>query len=210
MLLKNMENFSAYKKNYLEKGTAYIKFEENIFTEEEILELQRICFAVPKEHVEIGDAGESNYLKVGRFMTDTENPMVVNEGFSTPLIKILNKNTVKGFISKILDINENDIFYRRIQFNEIFENCFVGLHLDTDSNPDYLAACVIQVGEKFEGGMYRVYQKDKSYFDYKPDYGSLIISDCRYPHEVTRVTKGVRGSLVFFISKFKGKNRRKT
>jgi hypothetical protein len=205
-----MENFSAYKKNYLEKGTAYIKFEENIFTEEEILELQRICFAVPKEHVEIGDAGESNYLKVGRFMTDTENPMVVNEGFSTPLIKILNKNTVKGFISKILDINENDIFYRRIQFNEIFENCFVGLHLDTDSNPDYLAACVIQVGEKFEGGMYRVYQKDKSYFDYKPDYGSLIISDCRYPHEVTRVTKGVRGSLVFFISKFKGKNRRKT
>ena len=205
-----MENFSAYKKNYLEKGTAYIKFEENIFTEEEILELQRICFAVPKEHVEIGDAGESNYLKVGRFMTDTENPMVVNEGFSTLLIKILNKNTVKGFISKILDINENDIFYRRIQFNEIFENCFVGLHLDTDSNPDYLAACVIQVGEKFEGGMYRVYQKDKSYFDYKPDYGSLIISDCRYPHEVTRVTKGVRGSLVFFISKFKGKNRRKT
>ena len=78
MLLKNMENFSAYKKNYLEKGTAYIKFEENIFTEEEILELQRICFAVPKEHVEIGDAGERNYLKVGRLMTDTENPMVVN------------------------------------------------------------------------------------------------------------------------------------
>lgn len=204
-----MENFSAHKKNYLEKGTAYIKFEENIFTEKEILQLQRICFAVPKEHVEIGDAGESNYLKVGRFMTDTENPMVVNEGFSTSLIQILNKNTVKDLISKILDINENDIFYRRIQFNEIFENCFVGLHLDTDSNPDYLAACVIQVGKKFEGGMYRVYQKDKSYFDYKPDYGSLIISDCRYPHEVTRVSKGVRGSLVFFISKFKGKNRRK-
>ena len=26
-----MENLSSYKKNYLEKGTAYIKFEENIF-----------------------------------------------------------------------------------------------------------------------------------------------------------------------------------
>jgi hypothetical protein len=204
-----MENLSAHKKNYLEKGTAYIKFEENIFTEEEVLELQRICFDVPKEHVEIGDAGESNYLKVGRFMTDTDNPKVVNEEFSISLIKILNKDRAKNVISKILDVNENDIFYRRIQFNEIFENCFVGLHLDTDSNPDYLAACVLQVGKKFEGGMYRVYQKDKSYFDYKPNYGSLIISDCRYPHEVTKVTKGLRGSLVFFVSKHKGKNRRK-
>ena len=55
-----MENLSAYKKNYLEKGTAYIEFKENIFTEEEVLELQRICFDVAKEHVEIGDAGESN------------------------------------------------------------------------------------------------------------------------------------------------------
>ena len=142
-------------------------------------------------------------------MTDTDNPKVVNQNFSIPLIKILSKDKVKNMISKILDVNDSDIFYRRIQFNEISENCFVGFHLDTDSNPDYLAACVLQVGKTFEGGMYRVYQKDKSYFDYRPDYGSLIISDCKYPHEVTRVTKGIRGSLVFFVSKHKGKNRRK-
>jgi len=49
----------------------------------------------------------------------------------------------------------------------------------------------------------------KKYIDYKPDYGSLLISDCNYPHEVTRVESGKRGSLVFFISKNNGKNPRK-
>ena len=42
-----MDNVLIYKKNYLEKGTAYIKFEEKLFTEEEVRELQRICFEVP-------------------------------------------------------------------------------------------------------------------------------------------------------------------
>ena len=52
-----------------------------------------------------------------------------------------------------------------------------------------------------KGGKYRVYQKDGSYFDYTSTYGDLIISNCTYPHEVTRVTSGQRKSLVFFISK---------
>ena len=36
----------------------------------------------------------------------------------------------------------------KIQYNKIEENCFIGYHLDTDSNPDYLCACVIQLGKK--------------------------------------------------------------
>ena len=32
---------------------------------------------------------------------------------------------------------------------------FVGLHLDKDSNPDYLVAVVIQLGNKFTGGGYK-------------------------------------------------------
>ena len=46
------------------------------------------------------------------------------------------------------------------------------LHLDTDSNPDYIAACVIQLGDNFEGGIYRVYQKDKSYKDFQYIFNS--------------------------------------
>ena len=96
-----------------------------------------------------------------------------------------------------------------IQYNKIEENCFIGHHLDTDSNPDYLCACVIQLGKKYSGGYYRVYQKNKSFIDYKSDYQSLIISDCNFPHEVTKVLKGSRQSLVFFFSNHSKKNRRR-
>ena len=103
---------------------------------------------------------------------------------------------------------KKELFLRRIQFNQIEKDCFVGYHLDVDSNPDYIAACVIQLGSNFKGGKYRVYQKNKKFFDYAPSSGSLIVSDCNYPHEVTKVKKGKRGSLVFFVSYKKGLNKR--
>ena len=69
---------------------------------------------------------------------------------------------------------------------------FVGYHLDIDSNPDYIFACVIQLGSNFKGGIYRVYNNNnkKKFYDYPPTEGSLILSDCNYPHEVTKVKSG--------------------
>ena len=68
---------------------------------------------------------------------------------------------------------------------------------------------MIQLGNNFKGGIYRVYQKDKSFNDFHPSKGSLIISNCNYPHEVTKVTMGERKSfLVFFISNHFDKNKR--
>ena len=142
-------------------------------------------------------------------MTDIEKPEKVNNNFSEKVIKILSSKKVINFIKKICNCND-EIFIRRVQYNEITENCFVGYHLDKDSNPDYLAAIVLQLGVNFNGGLYRVYNKfnKKNYIDYKPNYGSLLISDCEYPHEVTKVESGKRGSLVFFVSKNNGKNPR--
>ena len=50
--------------------------------------------------------------------------------------------------------------------------------------------------------------KFKKFYDYAPSKGSLIISNCLYPHEVTKVKSGKRGSLVFFVSYKKGLNKR--
>ena len=100
-----------------------------------------------------------------------------------------------NFIKKILGVEE-EIFLRRIQFNQIDSNCFVGHHLDKDSNPDYIAAIVIQIGKLYKGGIYRVYQKDGSFFDYTSSYGDLIISDCNY-REVTKVTEGEENHCIF-------------
>ena len=196
---------------YEKFGTVMINGNSNInpMSSKNFLDLAKYCEKVEKEFIKIGDAGEKNHLLVGRFMTDIKGPKIVKNQFSQKVINILSQKKLMNFYKKILKIDQKEkIYLRRIQTNEISKGCFVGYHLDTDSNPDYLAAIVIQIGKKFSGGKYRVYQSKKKYIDYVPNHKSMIISDCNYPHEVTRVTNGSRKSLVYFISKHNKKNRR--
>ena len=210
MINSDNHNIKEFINDYNHKGTIQISRENGLypFDNEDLEKLSDYCKNVEKEYIQIGDAGEKNNLMVGRFMTDVDKPQVVENPYSKKVIDILNKKKVKNFIKDILNL-QDDFYLRRIQFNQIDKDCFVGYHLDTDSNPDYIAAGVIQMGSKFEGGLYRVYQKDESFFDYKSGYGDLIISNCKYPHEVTKVTEGERKSLVFFVSNHGSKNRRK-
>lgn len=204
------ENYSSLVKNYEKKGTIMVPFSssQNPLSDIDFSKLKNYCSNVEKEFIEIGDAGEKNHLLVGRFITDVKKPKIVKNKYSKKVISILKKKKLVNFIKKILKTKKN-IHLRRVQFNEIGKNCFVGYHLDIDSNPDYIAACVIQLGSKFKGGIYRVYQKkSKKFYDYAPSKGSLIISNCLYPHEVTKVKSGKRGSLVFFVSYKKGLNKR--
>jgi len=196
--------------NYFNNGTAYVKINDSPLSEKDLDNLNNFCNDVEKEFIKIGDAGETNYLHVGRFMTDVEKPEKVNNQYAEIVVEILSSKKMLGLIKEVCNIKD-DVYIRRIQYNEIGKDCFVGYHLDKDSNPDYIAAIVLQLGTNFNGGLYRVFNKfnKKKYIDYKPDYGSLLISDCNYPHEVTRVESGKRGSLVFFISKNNGKNPRK-
>lgn len=203
-------NLIKLKKDYIKKGTIMIPFEKNIdlLTNDDFNKLKEYCNNINKEFITIGDAGEKNYLLVGRFMTDKKKPLIVRNKFSRKLISILEKKEMIDFIKKILGVKRK-LYLRRIQYNQIKKNCFVGYHLDTDSNPDYIVACVIQLEAKFTGGIYRVYKKNsKKYYDYPPTKGSLIISNCNYPHEVTKVKSGKRGSLVFFLSFDNGLNKR--
>ena len=73
-----------------------------------------------------------------------------------------------------------------------------------------MAAGVIQFGDSYEGGLYRVYKPNskKEYIDYKTKKNSLILSNCLFPHEVTEVKSGSRETLVFFVSNHKNKNNR--
>ena len=198
---------NKYHKRYLNKGTVYIKRPYTPLLIKELKVLELCCKKVKKEFIKIGDAGELNHLWVGRFMSDKDRPRLLNKELACKVLEILNSEKIKTFVKKVIN-HSDDIFIRRIQYNKIEENCFIGHHLDTDSNPDYLCACVIQLGKKYSGGFYRVYQKNKTFIDYKSDYQSLIISDCTFPHEVTKVIKGSRQSLVFFFSNHSKKNRR--
>jgi hypothetical protein len=202
-MTKNFMNL--YKKN----GTCYIEQQNVPFTDEELGSLEKMCQDVPKEFVEVGDAGELNHLSVGRFQTDVEKPKIVNQKFSNVVMPILENEKIMSFIKEVLDTRKK-LFIRRVQFNEIEKNCFIGYHLDIDSNPDYLAACVIQFGSDYKGGLYRVFKPENNnkFIDYKCARYSLIVSNCLYPHEVTKVLEGSRKSLVFFVSDHFKENRR--
>tara|TARA_B100000780_G_C21058405_1_gene425320 strand:+ start:499 stop:1128 length:630 start_codon:yes stop_codon:yes gene_type:complete len=207
MISKNINNLIE---NYSKKGTIMVTFKskDNPITAVDFKKLKEYCNKVDKEFIAIGDAGESNHLLVGRFMTDKKKPEIVKNQFSKKIISILKKKNIINFIKDVIK-TKKDLHLRRVQFNQIEKNCFVGYHLDVDSNPDYTVACVIQLGSNFTGGIYRVYQKDKkTFYDYPPTEGSLILSNCLYPHEVTKVKSGMRGSLVFFLSFNKGLNKR--
>ena len=205
------QRIDYYSQKYKDNGTVMIPLdnETNPFKINDLSLLDNYCKDVKKEFIKIGDAGEKNHLLVGRFITDIKKPEIVKNKYSKKVISILKKKKIISFIKKIIKTKKN-LYLRRVQFNEISKNCFVGYHLDVDSNPEYVAACVIQLGSNFKGGLYRVYKnkKTKNFYDYEPSKGSLIISNCLNPHEVTKVKSGKRRSLVFFVSFKKGINKR--
>ena len=76
-------------------------------------------------------------------MTDIKKPVLVKNKYSKKMLAILKSKKIQMFIKNILTTKKLHI--RRVQFNQISKNNFVGYHLDIDSNPDYIAACVIQL-----------------------------------------------------------------
>jgi hypothetical protein len=199
-------NTNLIKKNLKNFGTVLIKGKENFISVNDFTKIEKLIYRIPKEYISIGDAGEKNNLNVSRLMTDIDEPKIVNKKFSKAVLDILNKkylNELKKIISK------KKIYIRRAQVNFMKKNSFVGFHLDTDSNPDYLYAIILQLGHKYKGGNYVVYKNKKTKKVFKPDYRSVMISDCKIPHEVTKVTDGQRTSFVFFLSSNFEKNKRK-
>ena len=131
---------SSFSNEYINKGTMLVPFndESNPLSEEDISQLVDCCESVDKEFITTGDAGEKNFVHVGRFMTDVQKPEIVkNEYHSKKVIDILSKPKLKDYIKRIVGASK-EIFYRRIQFNQIDENCFVGYHLDVDSTQNIL------------------------------------------------------------------------
>jgi hypothetical protein len=194
------------KEKYINNGTIMLSEKNNIFSTDELKNLENLADQLDFEHIEIGDASELNYLEVGRLMTDIDAPKLVNSSISTKVIDIVSSMKKMEFYKFLLD--KPNLYIRRMQYNVMGKGCFVGLHLDTDSNPDYLVAVVIQLGGNFKGGDYVVYGGDIPPRSFSPSRFSTIFSDCRYEHEVTKVKSGLRKSLVFFLSTDNGKNKR--
>jgi len=184
--------------SWRDQGVRCIAPPDRLFSKEDIKALHELADALPYEWVEIGDADEPNRLEVGRFMTDVEKPMLVNRPLSDRAVEIVKRPEYMEIYRAL--INREDVHVRRMQVNRIHEYGFVGYHLDIDSNPDYEAAVIIQLGQRFSGGEFVVYDGDEVRASIIPPHYSVILSDCRHPHEVRPVSDGIRTSLVIFLS----------
>ncbi len=198
--------WQALKKEFEKTGTILVDDGSELISAEKLSKLEDLASSLPLEHVEIGDANEPNYLDVGRFITDVDRPTLVNRPSSDEALDIIKDADFQKFFSYLL--GTGTLHVRRMQYNILGEGCFVGIHLDTDSNPDYLVAVVIQFGDQFSGGEYVVYGGEQPPRRYSPGKNSIIVSNCDFEHEVTKVTSGKRKSLVFFLSESDGENTR--
>ena len=199
---------SGWKSDYYELGEHFLQIEQV-----EYIEAQLKLF--PLEDVTIGDAGEVNNCRVGRLIEDhpQQKPIVVNSEKATKVISLFKSPVALSFFKKYFEKMDSVLTIRRAQFNVLGAGSFVGRHLDTDSNPTYKIAAVLQLGSHFTGGGFLVYENSNSTVTeaqrISPGYGSLTISFCSHEHEVEPVLMGTRTSLVFFINDFDGINPRR-
>lgn len=202
----NAEKFRLIKDALDNDGAITLPYEETFLPKEDFERLRQLYQQLPLEFVKIGDAGEQNQLSVGRFMTDVERPQKVNQPISDEAERIVMSDRAKDFYLNILD--QDEIFMRRMQVNIMSPGSYIGYHLDTDSNPDYRIAVILQFGEDYTGGDYVVHARNGQKSAYSSANGSVTFSNCSMPHEVTPIKSGERVSLVYFLSGHSGDNRR--
>lgn len=180
-----------------------------VFTDEEIIRLEGLQAQIPEETVTNGDAGDKHDIYVRRIMVDRagELPTVVNQPFSGGILDILYGEPRAQVLAALFQ--SDDRFYiRRCQMNRMTANSFIGIHLDAASNPDYDYSMIVQLGRSFEGGDFVVHDDRGHQYAYRASYGSVLVTTCKFRHEVTRVTAGERNSLVYFYSRHAEANRR--
>ena len=177
-------------------GTIMMPHGTSFLTDSNFNELDALAESLPRERIQLGDAGEPNALDVGRFVTDINGVEYVNRPTSDRAVEILGTPALMNFYCEIL--NQKKLYIRRMQYNIMHKGSFVGFHLDTDSNPDYLVAIVLQLGQNFTGGEYAVFGGKMPPRVLAPTHRSIIMSMCSFPHEVRLVKSGLRKSLVYF------------
>jgi hypothetical protein len=202
------DRYTAYQETLREEGSVQLDLGANPFDEETWQEIDALTSPerVPYERIAIGDAGEENFTDVARFMVDMNEPTHVPSASNVRLMELLSSPRMMGIYQELTGLD--GLCIRRCQVNVLHDGGFVGLHLDTDSNPDYQHPVILQMGSEYSGGDYVVHPPNTEPKVYRLPRYSMLISSCWLPHEVTKVTSGERKSLVFFLSQYAGPNRR--
>ncbi|WP_323118293.1 2OG-Fe(II) oxygenase [Burkholderia alba] len=204
----NEGGMADYAAQLREVGTvmlpAYVAFDAH-----ELERIDALQARIPEEAVTAGDAGDTHDIYVRRIMLDRagERPRRVNRPHSDPILDLLADARRTQFFGDMFG-TQAEYFIRRCQINRMLKDSFIGQHLDAASNPDYEFSVVIQLGRAFDGGEFVVYREGQPLSVFAPTYGTVIVTNCLYRHEVRTVRAHERTSLVYFYSRHDKANRR--
>ncbi|KRR29853.1 2OG-Fe(II) oxygenase family protein [Bradyrhizobium retamae] len=206
--LLSEDALAKYRSELADKGTVLIA-PETLFTKDELTRIDQLQSDIPEEEVRKGDAGDSHNVFVRRVRLDHagRNPSNVNGTASAQIIELLERTERVSALRKIFGTSSEYVI-RRCQMHRMPAGSFVGIHLDAESDPDFEYSVIVQLATEFEGGEFVVYPTDRKLQMFRPHLGTVLITTCRFRHEVRQVHAGERRSLVYFCSKYGGANRR--
>ncbi|MBN9343600.1 MAG: hypothetical protein BGN93_08260 [Acinetobacter sp. 39-4] len=170
-----------------------INEEELPFTINEWQALEKIVNKAEYEAPKKGDTDETLSLKVMR-AKKAGDPTNYNK----PLLKLLLKPELCHYLQHRLEMK--NYFIDRVQIHHYQEGDFISMHCDNDSCPDYKFSLILHMTEEYEGGEFRVRDKNNNIKSFKVPKHTLLVTSSALSHEVTRVTSGERKVIVWFIS----------
>lgn len=166
--------------------------------------LEKAVREVPHELVLKGDVDDPNHVYVGRILSD---PDVVRHHHPNAEVvaSILGGPEALAFMGRFLGTPE--LCLRCVQSHRLEAGCFVGVHVDQDTNRDYDIAAVVHFGGDYQGGAYVVHHPELGDRWYRPKGRGLLVARADTPHQVAVVEAGTRDSLAMFFSRWFGPTR---
>ncbi len=152
-----------------------------------------------------GDTGDAHSVWVGRFINDVEKPEFLHP-LARTLLDAVMSDEVHKFFGQILGFYP--LCVRRCQANRLFQEDFIGYHIDRDTTPDYKATAVFQFSDDFEGGEFVLYHPEEGEHTIKLSKYSVLLNRGDIPHQVMPVKSGVRVTLACFFSENFGATRK--
>ena len=151
------------------------------------------------EYVKIvgGDTGDAHSVWVGRFVNDVDKPQLLHTA-SERILQLLLGDVMHRFFAGL--IGAQPLCIRRCQANRLFEDDFIGYHIDQDTTPDYMATAVFQFSDGFEGGEFVLHHPEQGDVTLTLPKYSVLLNRGDIPHQVLPVKHGMRQSLACFFS----------
>ena len=181
------------------KNYDYVAGQEAFLSSSEVEVLQRYAGKLPAQPGKMGVNGDME--------DDSLRKSTIKWIGNDPEVKWLNDR----IYNMVRDVND-EFFHMDITGFEDLQHTtykagggFYGVHMDTFINayPQRKISFTIQLSEPvdYEGGQMLIYNKDlKNPYIASTSIGSLVLFHSMMLHEVTPVTKGVRSSLVGWVS----------